>query len=229
MWSCDIESCTNGVEASKGWVFIAHFSIYSASRCCPSYRDWHSETPCSHSSNQPGGMYCQALDSLLRTNYWKCVAQVQNWRINPHLPCEKTCHSNVLGVIIVALNGKSASMLLESTKNELEQWLVIEKSVNKCNFFSRYFEIITIWIKITEKQICEDQIVTFKQSHILGYMGGDMPLPTWCWNLNILENQIYAMLVDVLAPCITKASAVVIMAGYYKKVLIFHQKGFRLP
>ena len=40
-----------------------------------------------------------------------------------------------LGVIVVALNGKSASMLLESTKNKLKQWLVIEKSVNKCNFF----------------------------------------------------------------------------------------------
>ena len=34
-----------------------------------SYRDWHSETPWSHSSNQPGGMYCQAQDFLLRTNY----------------------------------------------------------------------------------------------------------------------------------------------------------------
>ena len=33
VWSCDIELCTNGVEASKGWVFIAHFSIYSSSRC----------------------------------------------------------------------------------------------------------------------------------------------------------------------------------------------------
>ena len=34
-----------------------------------SYRDWHSETPWSHSSNQPGGTYCQAQDFLLRTNY----------------------------------------------------------------------------------------------------------------------------------------------------------------
>ena len=33
MWSCDTELCTNGVEASKYWVFIAHFSIYSTSRC----------------------------------------------------------------------------------------------------------------------------------------------------------------------------------------------------
>ena len=37
--------------------------------------------------------------------------------------------------VIVALNNKSASMLLEPTKNKLKQWLVIEKSVNKCNFF----------------------------------------------------------------------------------------------
>ena len=34
-----------------------------------SCRDWHSETPWSHSSNQPGGSYCQAQDFLLRTNY----------------------------------------------------------------------------------------------------------------------------------------------------------------
>ena len=33
MWSCDIEFCTHGVEASKGCIFIAHFSIYSTSRC----------------------------------------------------------------------------------------------------------------------------------------------------------------------------------------------------
>ena len=36
--------------------------------------------------------------------------------------------------VIVALNGKSASMLLEPTKNQLRQWLVIEKRVNKCIF-----------------------------------------------------------------------------------------------
>ena len=47
---------------------------------------------------------------------------------------------------------------------------MIEKSVNKCNFFSDVL-IITKWMKITEKQICEDQIVTFKQSHILLYQG----------------------------------------------------------
>ena len=45
------------------------------------------------------------------------------------------------------------------------------KSVNKCNFFSQMFWIITKGMKITEKQICEDQIVTFKQSHILLYQG----------------------------------------------------------
>ena len=34
-----------------------------------SHRDWHSETPWSPSSNQPGGTYCQAQDFLLGTNY----------------------------------------------------------------------------------------------------------------------------------------------------------------
>ena len=50
-----------------------------------SYRDWHSETPWSHSSNQPGGTYCQAQDYLLRTNYI-----LEMWCANTK------CHSNVL-------------------------------------------------------------------------------------------------------------------------------------
>ena len=37
--------------------------------------------------------------------------------------------------------------------------------------FPRYFEIIIKWMKITDRRICEDQIVTFKQSHILLYQG----------------------------------------------------------
>ena len=49
--------CTNGVEATKCRVFIAHFSIYSTSRCrCHAGTD-NSETPWSHSSNQPGGWF----------------------------------------------------------------------------------------------------------------------------------------------------------------------------
>ena len=52
--------------------------VFTVSLSC---RDWHSETPWSHSSNQPGGTYCQALDFLLRTNYWKCDARMQNWQI----------------------------------------------------------------------------------------------------------------------------------------------------
>ena len=48
--------------------------VFTVSLSC---RDWHSETPRSHSSNQPGGSYCRALDFLLRTNYWKCDAQMK--------------------------------------------------------------------------------------------------------------------------------------------------------
>ena len=104
------------------------------------------------------------------TIHWKCDAQIQNRQIKSPPALWKHLPFQCLGVI-VTLNGKSASMLLEPTKNKLKQWRVIEKSVNKCNFFSQMFWIITKWIKITEKQICEDQIVTFKQSHILLYQG----------------------------------------------------------
>ena len=72
-----------------------------------SWRDWHSETPCSHSSNQPGGMYCQALDFLFRTNYWKCDARMQNWQIKSPPAMWKHLSFECLGVIVVALNGKS--------------------------------------------------------------------------------------------------------------------------
>ena len=41
MWSRDIELCTNGVEASKGWVFIAHFSIYTSSLYCHHWLKWY--------------------------------------------------------------------------------------------------------------------------------------------------------------------------------------------
>ena len=58
----------------------------------------------------------------------------KNWQIKSPPTLWKHLSFQCLGVI-VALNGKSASMLLEPTKNKLKQWLVIEKSVNKCNFF----------------------------------------------------------------------------------------------
>ena len=53
------------------------------------------------------------------------MRKYQIGKSSPHQPCENTCQSN----------GKRASMLLEPTKNKLKQWRVIEKSVNKCNFF----------------------------------------------------------------------------------------------
>ena len=47
-----------------------------------SCRDCHSETPWSHSSNEPGGTYCQTWDFLLRTNYtlemWCANAKLAN-------------------------------------------------------------------------------------------------------------------------------------------------------
>ena len=80
MWSCDTELCTNGVVASKGWVFIAHFSIYSTSRChCHAGSDT-SETPWSNSSKS----------HVVRT--------VRHWISSPHQPCENPCHPNVFAL-----------------------------------------------------------------------------------------------------------------------------------
>ena len=171
MWSCDTELCTNGVEASKCWVFIVHFSIYSTSWCrchagtvIPRLRGHTLQI------SQVVRTVRHRISCCVPTIHWKCDARMQNWQIKSPPTLRKHLSFQCLGVI-VALNGKRASMLLEQTKNKLKQWLVIENSVNKCNFFHRYFEILTKWMKITDRQICEDQIVTFKQSHILLYQG----------------------------------------------------------
>ena len=171
MWSCDTELCTNGVEATKCWVFVAHFSIYSTSRCrCHTGTDIPRLRGHTLQINQVVRTVRHRISCCAPTIHWKCDAQIQNRQIKFPPALWKHLSFQCLGVI-VTLNGKSASMLLEPTKNKLKQWRVIEKSVNKCNFFSQMFWIITKWMKITEKQICEDQIVTFKQSHILLYQG----------------------------------------------------------
>ena len=168
MWSCDTELCTNGVEATKCWVFVAHFSIYSTSRCrCHTGTDIPRIRGHTLQINQVVRTVRHRISCCAPTIHWKCDAQIQNRQIKSPPALWKHLSFQCLGVI-VTLNGKSASMLLEPAKNKLKQWRVIEKSVNKCNFVSQMFWIITKWMKITEKQ---DQIVTFKQSHILLYQG----------------------------------------------------------
>ena len=174
MWSYDTELCTNhanGVEATKCWVFVTHFSIYSTSRCrCHAGTDILRLRGHTLQISQVVRTVRHRISCCAPTIHWKCDAQIQNRQIKSPPALWKHLSFQCLGVI-VALNGKSASMLLEPTQNKLKQWQVIEKSVNKCNFFLRCFEIITKWMKITHRQICEDQIVTFKQSHILLYQG----------------------------------------------------------
>ena len=62
--------------------------------------------------------------SAAPTIHWKCDAQIQNRQIRS--PPALWKHLSFQWAI-VALNGKSASMLLEPTKNELKQWRVIKK------------------------------------------------------------------------------------------------------
>ena len=169
MWSCDTELCTNGVEATKCWVFVAHFSIYSTSRCrCHTGTDIPRLRGHTLQINQVVRTVRHRISCCAPTIHWKCDAQIQNRNKSPSA-LWKHLSFQCLGVI-VTLNGKSASMLLEPTKNKLKQWRVIEE-VWISAIFSQMFWIITKWMKITEKQICEDQIVTFKQSHILLYQG----------------------------------------------------------
>ena len=96
MWSRDIELSTNGVEASKGWVFIAHFSIYSSSRCrCHAGTD----------ILRLRGHTLQISQVVRTVRHWItcCAPTIGNvmreckiGKSSPHQPCENTCHSNVL-------------------------------------------------------------------------------------------------------------------------------------
>ena len=103
--------------------FHRTFSIYSTSRC-----RWHCETPWSHSSNQPGGTYCQAQDFLLHTAY-----TLEMWCANARL--ENQVPTSPVKTLVIRMSWsyrcfelRSASMmLLEPTKNKLKQWLVIEE------------------------------------------------------------------------------------------------------
>ena len=138
MWSCDTELCTNGVEASKCWVFVAHFSIYSISRCrCHAGTDILRLRGQTLQISQVVRTVRHRISCCAPTIHWKCDARMQNWQIKSPPALWKHLSFKCLGDI-VALNGKSASMLLELTKNKLKHRLVIEKSVNKWNFFPRY-------------------------------------------------------------------------------------------
>ena len=61
------------------------------------------------------------------------MRKYQIGKSSPHQPCENTCHSNVLELSLLWMARGLAC--LEPTKNKLKQWRMIEKSVNKCNFF----------------------------------------------------------------------------------------------
>ena len=135
VWSCDTD-CVQMASKQPNVKFSLHIfqftRLHAVSLTC---RDCHSETPWSHSSKHPGGTYCQAQDFLLRTNY-TLEMWCANTKLANQVPTSPVKHLSFQCLeVIVALNGKRASMLLEPTKNTLKQWRVIEKSVNKCNFF----------------------------------------------------------------------------------------------
>ena len=113
MWSCDTELCTNGTEATKCWVFIAHFSIYSTSRCrCHAGTDIPRLRGHTLQINQVVRTVRHRISCCAPTAHWKCDAQIQNRQIKSPAALWKHLSFQCIGVI-VALNGKSASMLLE--------------------------------------------------------------------------------------------------------------------
>ena len=116
MWSCDTDLCTNGVEATKCWVFVAHFSIYSTSRCrCHTGTDIPRLRGHTLQINQVVRTVRHRISCCAPTIHWKCDAQIQNRQIKSPPVLWKHLSFQCLGVIVI-LNGKSASMLLEPTK-----------------------------------------------------------------------------------------------------------------
>ena len=97
MWSCDTELCTNGVEATKCWVFVAHFSIYSTSRCrCHTGTDIPRLRGHTLQINQ---VYVLSGTGFLVAHQLYIGNVMRKYKIgksSPHQPCENTCHSNVL-------------------------------------------------------------------------------------------------------------------------------------
>ena len=134
MWSCDTELCTNGVEATKcfcrTFFNLLDFTVSLSSGIdIPRLRGHTLQI-----TLQVVRTVRHRISSCAPTIHWKCDAQIQNRQIKSPPALWKHLSFQCLGVI-VTLNGKSASMLLEPTKYKLKQWRVIEKSVNKCNFF----------------------------------------------------------------------------------------------
>ena len=92
---------------SKCWVFIAHFSIYSTSRC-----HCHAGTDilrlCGHTLqiNQVVRTVRHRISCCTPTIHWKCDARMQNWQIKFPPALWKHFSFEYLGVIVV-VNGEA--------------------------------------------------------------------------------------------------------------------------
>ena len=97
MWSCDTELCTNGVEATKCWVFVAYFSIYSTSRCrCHTGTDIPRLRGHTLQINQVVRTVKHRFLVAHQLYIGNVMRKYKIGKSSPHQPCEDTCHSNVL-------------------------------------------------------------------------------------------------------------------------------------
>ena len=79
--------CEHGVEASKGWVFVAHFiHSFNTTMPIPCRDDIHSGDPMSHVLNRRVGMSSQALNFRSRANYIFKMSRMQA-RLQNVEPC----------------------------------------------------------------------------------------------------------------------------------------------
>ena len=93
--------CTNGVEATKCWVFIAHFSIYSTSRCrCHAGTDIPRLRGHTRQINQVVRTVRHRISCFAPTIHWKCDAQIPNRQIKSPPALWKHLSFQCLGVIV---------------------------------------------------------------------------------------------------------------------------------
>ena len=133
--------CDHGVEASKDWVFVAHFIHLFNTTMPMSCTDVHSGAPMSHFLHRRVGMGCQALNFLSRGNYVFKMSRMHACLQNVQ-PLYNTFNAPALWKTSQVWVSSSArqerpSMFFNFTKITLvnfEFWI-------KCHVVSRYCEM----------------------------------------------------------------------------------------
>ena len=96
MWHWIVYKCRRSKQRLSFHRTFFNLLVFTVSLSC---RDWHSETPWSHSSNRPGGSTVRHWVSCCAPTIGNVMRECKIGKSSPHQPCENTCHSNVLELL----------------------------------------------------------------------------------------------------------------------------------